>query len=81
LQSMPPVKAMLRAGRNAQLGLGPVAGGEVVAAVDHSGGEGAVLEDGTHARAPGAEPEKGCGSSPMRLTKTRAGSTSWSRPA
>jgi hypothetical protein len=46
-----------RAGRNAQLGLGPAAGGEVVAAVDHSGGEGAVLEDGTHARAPGAEPE------------------------
>jgi hypothetical protein len=35
-----------RAGRNAQVGLGPAAGGEVVAAVDHRGGEGAVIEDG-----------------------------------
>ena len=41
-----------RSGRNAQLGLGAATGGEVVAAVDHSGGEGAVVEDGAHARAP-----------------------------
>jgi hypothetical protein len=41
-----------RSGRNAQLGFGPAAGGEVVAAVDYGGGEGAVVEDGTRARAP-----------------------------
>jgi hypothetical protein len=41
-----------RSGRNAQLGLGEAAGGEVVAAVDHSGGEGAVVDDGARARAP-----------------------------
>jgi hypothetical protein len=32
-----------RSGWNAQLGLGAAAGGEVVAAVDQRGGEGAVL--------------------------------------
>jgi len=50
-------KGDARSRRNAQLGLSAAAGGEVVAAVDHSGDEGAVVDDGTRARAPGAEPE------------------------
>jgi Amidase len=35
-----------------KFGLIAATGGEVVAAVDHSGGEGTVVEDGTRARAP-----------------------------
>jgi hypothetical protein len=41
-----------RSGRDTQLGLGAAAGGEVVAAVDDGGGEGAMVEDGPRARAP-----------------------------
>jgi hypothetical protein len=40
------------AGGSEQLGVGAAAGGEELAAVDHRGGEGAVIDHGSGARAP-----------------------------